>query len=153
MRALSSIAAWPMDADTIARRLAARLTAAGGAPAAHVIAEDLWEAAIDGSLETGARLPTTRQLAVALGVSPASVERAYADLESRGVIVTRPGEGTFVALTSGDSGELERRREFLELCRSTVHRAGELGYSLDDLLDELREYRSVDQRSPTRGGV
>ncbi len=142
-----------MQPDPIILRLIDRLGGAAGTPAAHVIAEDLWEAAVDGSLETGVRLPTARQLAVALGVSPGSVERAYEDLEARGVIVTRRGEGTFVALSGGDPAELERRREFLDLCRTTVERACDLGYGIDELLQELREFRIPDQRSSTSGGA
>src|SRR5690606_36223623 len=51
-----------MEPDPIIPRLIDRLRGAAGTPAAHVIAEDLCEAAVDGSLETGVRLPTARQL-------------------------------------------------------------------------------------------
>lgn len=122
-----------------------------GTPAAHLIANDLWEAAVEGTLEIGARLPTTRQLAVALGVSPVTVERAYADLEARGVVITRPGEGTFVSLPADGEAELERRRAFVELCRTTVERALELGYGVDALIAELSEYRLASLHDSTQG--
>lgn len=136
--------------DMLARRLAARLAESGGEPAAHVIVEDVWLAVVEGSLPTGARLPTTRQLAIALGVSPRSVERAYAELERRGVVATRPGEGTFVRLEPPSAEARERHREFAALCRETVARARELGFSVDELLDALADYRATGGRASTR---
>ena len=133
--------------DPITRRLAERLASGGGEPVAHLIVEELWESVVTGSLRTGARLPTARQLAIALGVSPRSVERAYAELERRGVIQTRPGEGTFVRLDPPSAEQQERRREFAALCREVVARAQALGFSLDELLDALAEYRTVGGRA------
>src|SRR5262252_2795730 len=45
----------------------------------------------------GGRLPSTREFMRRLGVSPVTVSRALAILVSEGVVVTRPGEGSFVA--------------------------------------------------------
>jgi len=136
--------------EMLIRRLAARLAESGGEPAAHIIVEDLWLAVVEGSLPTGERLPTTRELAIALGVSPRSVERAYAELERRGVVATRPGEGTFVRLEPPSAEERERHREFAALCRETVARARELGFSVDDLLDALADYRATGGGSSAR---
>lgn len=133
--------------DPITERLAERLAAGGGEPVAHLIVEELWESVVAGSLRTGARLPTARQLAIALGVSPRSVERAYAELERRGVIRTRRGEGTFVRLDPPSPEQQERRREFAALCREVVARTQALGFSLDELLDALAEYRTVGGRA------
>ena len=133
--------------DPIIKRLAERLASGGGEPAAHLIVEELWEGVVAGRLRTGARLPTARQLAIALGVSPRSVERAYAELERRGVIRTQPGEGTFVRLDPPSAEQQERRREFAALCRDVVARTRALGFSLDELLDALAEYRTVGGRA------
>lgn len=58
----------------------------------------------DGTLPSGARLPTVRQLAADLGVAPGTVARAYKELEAIGAIETRGRAGTIVAW-SADSGE------------------------------------------------
>lgn len=133
-----------MDPHAIVRRLEGRIAAGRDQPVAHLIVEDVWLAVIEGDLETSQRLPTARQLAVALGVSPRSVERAYAALERLGVIVTRTGEGTFVGLRPPPEAERERHRAFAALCRETVERAGKLGFGLDELLDALAEYRTIE---------
>jgi GntR family transcriptional regulator/MocR family aminotransferase len=49
-----------------------------------------------GLLAPGARLPATRQLAKDLDVSRITVQNAYLDLESEGLITTREGSGTYV---------------------------------------------------------
>ncbi|WP_241661543.1 PLP-dependent aminotransferase family protein [Thermomonospora catenispora] len=45
----------------------------------------------------GDRLPSSRALVARLGVSPVTVSRALARLAAEGLVVTRPGSGTFVA--------------------------------------------------------
>jgi DNA-binding transcriptional MocR family regulator len=49
------------------------------------------------TLAPGDRLPSSRDLIARLGVSPVTVARAIARLAGEGVVVTRPGSGTFVA--------------------------------------------------------
>ena len=52
---------------------------------------------LDGRLSSGSRLPATRDLAVALGISRNSVVRAYDQLYAEGFIEGRIGNGTYVA--------------------------------------------------------
>jgi DNA-binding transcriptional MocR family regulator len=48
-------------------------------------------------MRPGERLPSSRSLMAELGVGPITVRRAVAQLVSEGLILTRPGAGTFVA--------------------------------------------------------
>ena len=50
-----------------------------------------------GELPSGIRLPSVRELAEAGGIAPMTVSNVYRDLQSAGLIVARPGSGTFVA--------------------------------------------------------
>lgn len=54
------------------------------------------EQADAGKLAPGTRLPAVRSLAVALGVAPHTVARAYKELEAAGVVATRGRNGTVV---------------------------------------------------------
>ncbi len=56
-----------------------------------------------GVLRPGERLPAERELASRLGASRPSLREALADLEERGLIVTRPGSGAFVAEVLGSA--------------------------------------------------
>jgi GntR family transcriptional regulator len=52
-----------------------------------------------GALKPGERLPTMRQVAVALHIDLNTVQRAYAELERDGLLTLERGRGTFVAKT------------------------------------------------------
>ncbi len=56
-----------------------------------------------GILRPGERLPSERDLADRMGVSRPSLREAVADLETRGLLVTRPGAGIFVADVLGSA--------------------------------------------------
>ncbi|HUF00086.1 MAG TPA: PLP-dependent aminotransferase family protein [Anaerolineales bacterium] len=51
---------------------------------------------LSGSLRANTRLPASRQLARDLGVNRITVENAYAELETDGLIYSRMGSGTYV---------------------------------------------------------
>ena len=68
-----------------------------GQPIYDQIAEQLRRQILDGSLETGAALPSIRNLARDLRVSVITTKRAYEELEAEGLIDTVPGKGSFVA--------------------------------------------------------
>ncbi len=68
-----------------------------GAPVRYAaIANALAEDIASGRLPEGARLPTHRELADALGVAIGTVTRAYAEAERRGLVRGEVGRGTFV---------------------------------------------------------
>jgi GntR family transcriptional regulator len=133
-----------METAELERRLAVRVRDGGPGPVPQLVVDELWVAVVDGSLAGGERLPTSRELAVALNVSPRVIEGAYADLERRGVVATRPGSGTFVSLAPPSEDEHARHQELARLCRDVIRDAAELGFTVDDVLDVVAGHRSVD---------
>ena len=69
-------------------------------PVYRQIAEWVHAAATDGRLESGRRLPPTRDLARQLGVNRNTVVSAYEYMASRGWVNSHTGKGTFVAPVS-----------------------------------------------------
>ena len=57
-----------------------------------------------GDLAEGMRLPTVRDLAWRLGVTPGTVSRAYQIATQEGLLQATVGRGTFVACTNPASG-------------------------------------------------
>src|SRR6202046_5538980 len=53
--------------------------------------------ALTGALPPDSKLPSYRELQQRYRLSPATVQRMLADLARRGLLVTRPGSGTFTA--------------------------------------------------------
>ncbi len=68
----------------------------GDKPVYLAITEVLANAIADGHLRQGTRLPTHRQFAERLGVTTATVTRAYIEAERRGLVRGEVGRGTFV---------------------------------------------------------
>lgn len=50
-----------------------------------------------GGYSPGDKIPSVRDMAVALGVNPNTVQRALSDLEDAGILVTRRGDGRYVS--------------------------------------------------------
>ena len=90
-----------------------------------------------GDWPAGKELPSIRALAAALSVSVITVKRAYLDLETEGLIVTRHGKGSFVADTDGLAGRLGEARIDQHLREAAVL-GRQLGLSDEDLAARLR---------------
>ena len=80
-----------------------------------------------GELGAGERLPSFRQLAEWAGVNVGTVRAVYEALERDGLVVTRHGQGTFVAAGVEPSPELE------EIASEALRRAEEAGIGARDL--------------------
>jgi GntR family transcriptional regulator len=76
----------------------------------------------------GQRLPTVRELGVALGLNFNTVARAYRVLEAEGWITSRQGRGTFVEGAPAEG--IDPARPALEgLTRAFLRAADQAGYS------------------------
>ena len=53
-----------------------------------------------GILQPGDKLPSVRELATQLSINPNTIQRAYREMESMGLIQTIPGKGCFVCSIS-----------------------------------------------------
>src|ERR1700755_798541 len=70
-----------------------------GTSMTHEVAATLRGRIAHGEFRPGTRLPSERALAARLNVSRVTVVRALTRLRLGGLVVTRPGSGTFVATT------------------------------------------------------
>ena len=69
-----------------------------------------------GALRAGEKLPSCRALAAQLGVNPNTVERAFSELERRGLVRTLPKKGVFVCARGPEShAEEEAERQLRAL--------------------------------------
>lgn len=75
---------------------AVRVDAADPTPPYEQLRRQLAGAIQAGTLASGTRLPTVRQLASDLDLAPGTVMRAYRELETSGLILTGRGQGTVV---------------------------------------------------------
>jgi GntR family transcriptional regulator len=95
----------------------------------------------DGTLQPGDHLPSVRELARQLGLSPNTVGRAYAELSREGVISARAGGGSEIAARDrlNQPALLRTRLERLRvLARQMAVRGLALGLEPDEIAEAVR---------------
>jgi GntR family transcriptional regulator len=124
-------------------------------PIYRQIMHQVTDAVASGRLHPGSQLPSQRDLAEQLVISPLTVKKAYDELEREGLIETQRGRGTFVAAAAEavDPGpQLARMRDAARQLVSRAHSAGvplaDLVRLLEDVDGELREEREARGESP-----
>lgn len=103
-----------------------------GVPLYVQLREQILQAIGDGTLSPEARLPTMREVAVALKVDLNTVQRAYASLEREGVLETLRGRGTFVR-AAPPVEPAHRAARLDDLAHRTIATAQSLGLDAGDL--------------------
>jgi GntR family transcriptional regulator len=124
-----------------------RLDPQSGVPVYRQLIDQVLGGMAAGSLAGGHQLPTVRQVAVDLSINPNTVVRAYRELEIRGVLETQQGTGTFISHQKIKRDDVERQRQLTQLVGEFVARAGAAGYSIGELLEELRERQNGSERT------
>jgi len=101
-----------------------------------------------GRLRVGEQLPTVRQLAVELRVNANTVAKVYAELERTGILETRRGVGTFVSARQFAISHREEHEKHLnELVDRFLEEAGAMGFSTDDVLEQLQSRRKKEPKN------
>ena len=91
-----------------------------------------------GLLKTGEQLPTVRSLSVDLEVNPNTISKAYRELEIQNLLETQQGTGTFIGSTEVMIPEDERKAKLNDICDEFVTIAGSYGFSIEEMVEELR---------------
>src|SRR5215472_1234550 len=115
-----------------------RLDLHSGVPVYRQVIDQVRGGVASGALAAGDQLPTVRQLAVDLAINPNTVVRAYRELELGGLLETHQGTGTFISAQKMRGGNEERARQLARIAEDTVSRAGAAGFSIEELIEELR---------------
>src|SRR5665213_2510147 len=87
------------DVPRGASALEFRLDLSSGVPPYFQIVQQVEHALRLGYLAPGDQLPKVRDVVVKLAINPNTVSKAYRELETKGLIVGRPGQGTFILAT------------------------------------------------------
>ena len=90
-------------------------------------------------LKSGDELPSIRELAEQLLINPNTVARAYRELESAGVVVSRRGSGTCVADNGSPLRRAEKMKILADRAAGLVAEASQLGVDVDDVVKLVRQ--------------
>lgn len=121
-------------------------------PITEQIAHRVMELIALEKLQPGEQLPTTRSLAVELGVNFNTVARAYRILDRAGIISTQPGRGTFILDPEAEErGHSTRAEDIEELARNYIRQASHLGFEPYEIKDSVEKLMGDQAESPSPG--
>ncbi len=110
-----------------------------GTPVYLQLVDQIRYAAASGALKSGEPLPPIRTLAEQLRVNRNTVAKAYAELESQGVIQTIQGKGCFLSENNSPFKKQVREKLLQKEIDSAVVTAHHLQVGRDDFLALVRE--------------
>jgi GntR family transcriptional regulator len=111
-----------------------------GIPLVDQIVQQLQILIEGGELAVGSQLPTTRQLAVQLGINFNTVARAYRLLDQEGLISTQPGRGTFVLGAQSKRARKKKKQDQIEdLARFVLRKGSSLGFEPQEIKDTFEK--------------
>ena len=116
-----------------------RISESDGVPIYLQIVNQVKYLVASGRLVPGEELPPIRVLAEKLVVNPNTVARAYRELELGGLLDTHKGTGTFISDKKPEKKTVERERQLSQMAGEFAARAGAAGFSLEELIDRMRE--------------
>jgi len=122
-----------------------------GKPVYLQLVDQIRYAAASGGLRTGESLPSIRPLAEELRVNRNTVAKAYAELESQGVIETIPGKGCFLKDTETPFTKQVRQRLLLKEIDEAVVTAHHLQVDRTTFLTLVRDRLDFFERKAAGG--
>lgn len=103
------------------------------------IVEKIEELIAQGLLKADEQLPSVRQLAVELAINPNTIQKAYSELEKRGVTYSVKGIGNFVS--SDLENVLEKRKQtVLQKLGDITHEVVLLRIDKKEFLNECSKF-------------
>lgn len=102
------------------------------------IAQRIRRSVLSGEYPPGAQIPSVRQLALEAAVNPNTVQHAFSDLESEGIILSRGTQGRFV---TDDTAIIERCRQAVaqQYVRSFLNDLRQLGITAEQAISMIKE--------------
>ncbi len=104
-------------------------------PLYQQIVDNVEKLALRGVLLPEQQLPSVRALAMELSINPNTIAKAYTELESRGLIYSLPGRGSFLA-DKGESLHNAAKEQLRGRCATLRQDGRSMGFS-DGELDQL----------------
>lgn len=98
---------------------------------------------LKGIMKEGDKMPSVRSLSMELSTNPNTIQKAYMELDRRGILVSVPGKGYFIsaeALKIVGNQSKEKLSELKEIVRKLAY----VGVSKSEITDMIEEvYKKI----------
>ncbi|MBX3727700.1 MAG: GntR family transcriptional regulator [Candidatus Sumerlaeia bacterium] len=108
-------------------------------PVYQQLVDQVKHAVASGRLREGDKLPSIRDVAVAVRVNRNTVARVYTELEREGIVTMRPGQGCFVTARDSQLSLEVRRGQVTERLDELLAQARLYGLTREEVLDLVNE--------------
>lgn len=108
-------------------------------PLYQQLMEKIEELALNGLIQADEQLPSVRSLAVELAINPNTIQRAYGELEKKGIVYSVPGRGSFLA-ASQEALLSQSRDIILRDLAQLIEKARSCGISRELFLAEAAKF-------------
>ena len=112
-------------------------------PIYEQIVDGICKEVVSGLMAEGAQLPSVREMSQLLSANPNTIQKAYLELDRRGVIASAPGVGTFIK-EGAVLAIRQNMKEHLIKLQSLAHELALAGIPKEELLSLIDDaYASV----------
>ena len=105
-------------------------------PVYEQIVEQTETLVLTGTLKAGDQMPSVRTLAVTLSINPNTIQKAYIELDRRGIIQAAPGKGNFISPAAYDL-LCQTKRNQLDAFDNLVRELFLAGVNKEELCERL----------------
>lgn len=94
---------------------------------------------LKGIMKEGDKMPSVRSLSMELSTNPNTIQKAYMELDRRGILVSVPGKGSFIsveALKIVGNQSKEKLSDLKEVVRKLAY-AGVSKSEITDMIEEV----------------
>ena len=95
-----------------------------------------------GILKAGDQLPSVRSMSIELSVNPNTIQKAYSELDARGIARSVPGKGCFIADTAGEMLRSAARKKLADLSE-LVRELSLSGVTMEEINDAVEKGLSL----------
>ena len=106
-------------------------------PVYEQIVEQCEQFLLKGVFTVGDKLPSVRQLSVELAINPNTIQKAYLELDRRGLVTSVPGRGVFIS-EGAFMKVSEDRRENLGKIAELTKELKLAGVKEEEIIDSVR---------------
>ncbi len=102
------------------------------------IVEQMEKMVLSGILPADAKIPSVRSLSVSLSINPNTIQKAYTELDRKGLIYSVPGKGSYISKDAEQILIMEKRGE-IENLKVSMRELAMAGISEEEMLAAVRE--------------
>lgn len=111
-------------------------------PVYEQLIKQVEELVLIGVLKSGDKMPSVRSLSIKLSINPNTIQKAYTELDRRGLIITVPGKGSFISDVAGQIVE-EKSRGKMDNLNQIVTELAYAGVTKEEVIQAVEKVFSL----------